>query len=483
MNAMALWGRLYSGALRVPILMKIMGIAVGLTALLGVGMLWQIDETWHRMMLENKEEEGQRFGADLAAQSSELLLARDAVDLQHLLDDAQARYPGIAYLIVLDERRRRVADTLRGDPSADLLAANDVGPDGAPRVALLDTEIGGVRDVAVPILDGRAGVIRVGVSEASIDREVAWLTRRLGRVTAAIAALGIVAAWAVTRLLTRPIRELVALARAVQGGDFARRATVHVRDDVGELASTFNDMAAELAEKERTRKDLLRQVITAGENERKRVARELHDQTGQALVSLIAGLGAIEAERGADRNTERIAELRELATRTLGEVHDLSWTLRPSVLDDLGLMVALHRHAASFGKRFGVAIEIEELGFESAPRLPGEVEIAVYRIVQEALTNAARHGRARSIQVLLQRKAVSLLVIIEDDGVGFEPRRLQSKRARGERLGLLGVEERASLLGGTLRVESHPGSGTKLFVEIPVSNKESDAQDSSAHRG
>ena len=463
--------RIRAAALGVPVFLKIMGIALGLTVLMAGGMLWQIHETWHRRLLSEADERGRRLGADLAARGAEFLLAGDAESLKQLMDEAQARSPGVAYLIALDGHHRHVTDTLRGGASADLLAANDAGPGGLPRVTLLETEIGGVRDVAVPVLGGRAGSIRVGISEEPISREVAWMVRRLGSVVAAISALGIVAAWALTLVLMRPVRQLVALGRAVQKGDYDGRARVSGGDEVGELAATFNEMAASLQEKERIRQALLRQAILAGEDERKRIARELHDHTGQSLASLIAGLGALRAQGFAESTDRRVGELEKLAGQTLGEVHDLSLALRPSVLDDLGLMAALSRLAETVARQFGVSVECEGLGSDDATR-QGEIEITVYRIVQEALTNAARHGRARAVHVLLQRKPDSLLVIVEDDGQGFDARDWRARCLKGEHLGLLGIEERAALFGGSLRVESRLGSGTGLFVEIPLPGME-----------
>jgi signal transduction histidine kinase len=435
-------------------------------------MLWQIHQTWHRRMLSDADERGRRLGADLAARGSEFLLAGDAEGLRQLLSDAQARSPGVAYLLALDGRGRCVADTLHGAASADLLAANDAAAGELARVALLDTETGGVRDIAVPALGGRGGTIRVGISEEPISREVAWMVRRLGLVVAGISTLGIVAAWGLTRVLTQPVRQLVDLSRAVQRGNYAGRAHVSAGDEVGELAATFNEMAASLQEKERIRQALLRQAILAGEDERKRIARELHDHTGQAIASLIAGLSALRAQGVPEPVDRRVGELEQLAARTLGEVHDLSLALRPSILDDLGLMAALSRLAEAVSRQFGLSVECEGLGPDDAKRLPGEIEIAVYRIVQEALTNAARHGRARAVHVLIQRKPSALLAIIEDDGQGFDARAWRARCLRGDHLGLLGIEERAALFGGSLRVESAPGSGTGLFIEIPLPGRE-----------
>ncbi len=300
----------------------------------------------------------------------------------------------------------------------------------------------------------------LAIIEEHVVRETSFLYRRLARVMSVMALAGIALACWLTKILTHPIEELVALTRRIQQGDFSARAPVHANDEIGDLATAFNEMTASLAQKEEARQRLLRQVIAAGEEERKRVARELHDQTGQALTSLIAGLSILE------KSSPNAAELRVLAEQTLTEVHDLSVALRPSVLDDVGLVPALEKHCATFAQRHGMTVDCQAISL-NGPRLPAEIETAAYRIVQETLTNALRHGHAQSVQVLLQHKATGVLLVIEDDGNGFDATRWHETASENERLGLFGIEERAALYGGTLRVESRPGKGTSVFVEIP----------------
>jgi len=226
-------------------------------------------------------------------------------------------------------------------------------------------------------------------------------------------------------------------------------------------------MSAAIAQKEAARQQLLRQVIRAGEEERKRVARELHDQTGQALTSLIAGLGAVEGEDCRVAHSGRITELRKLAEQTLAEVHDLSVALRPSVLDDVGLMAALQRHCRMFGQRFGVEVTCADAGLGDQ-RLPSEVELTIYRVVQEALTNAVRHGQASRVRALVQRTETGVLTTVQDNGPGFDSQDWQKRCLEGNHLGLLGIEERVTLLGGSFCVESAPGKGTIVYADIPL---------------
>jgi signal transduction histidine kinase len=300
-----------------------------------------------------------------------------------------------------------------------------------------------------------------------VGLEAAILGRRLALVMAVTAGVGMAFAWWLARVLTRPLQEVVTGARSIEAGDLRSRVPVRAGDEIGELATAFNRMAAALEEKERGRQKLLRRAIEAGEEERQRLARELHDQTGQLLTALIAGLSALETRATDDSQRAALVRLRELAAQTLGDIHDISRALRPVALDDLGLVAALEKHCATVAERFGKPVEFHSDGWTGTERLPAEIEVALYRIIQEALTNAVRHADATRIQVLAQRKPGAVLVAVEDDGRGFDP---VARGPNGDRLGLLGIEERAALLGGSACLESAPGGGTQLFVEIPAND-------------
>ncbi|HFD40018.1 MAG TPA: HAMP domain-containing protein [Anaerolineae bacterium] len=221
----------------------------------------------------------------------------------------------------------------------------------------------------------------------------------------------------------------------------------------------------ELKRRDALRGQLLEQVITAQEEERKRIARELHDQTGQALTSILVGLRTLET----DPNPMRIREIKHIVADTLDEVRDLALELRPSVLDDLGLAPALQRYVRACAGRYHLRTDFQTVGLEEV-RLPPAVETALYRIVQEALTNVARHAAADQVSVLLETRGDSVVAIVEDDGCGFEVERLMDGALREQWLGLHGMRERAELLGGKLTIESSPGAGTTVFVEVPLEN-------------
>jgi signal transduction histidine kinase len=220
----------------------------------------------------------------------------------------------------------------------------------------------------------------------------------------------------------------------------------------------------ERAEREQLRARYVSGVIAAQEEERKRIARELHDSTSQSLTSLLVGMKALSDDCDSPAIRQRAEDLRSVAGRTLAEVHNLALQLRPSVLDDLGLPAALERYVNDCGQRYHLQIDLAVQGLQTQ-RLPPEVETALYRIVQESLTNVARHAQATTASVLIEWRNGSVRAIVEDDGRGFDP--LTAGKAE-QRLGLYGIRERAELLGGMLTIESSSERGSSLFVEIPV---------------
>jgi signal transduction histidine kinase len=213
-------------------------------------------------------------------------------------------------------------------------------------------------------------------------------------------------------------------------------------------------------------KNLSRKLVDGQELERRKVARELHDEAGQLLTSLTLGLRLLEHEAGRPEAVlVHVAELRNIAQAAQEGLHRLASDLRPAALDHLGLVPALGQLAAKVQRRDGRAgpeIRLETVGVDGR-RFSPEVEIAFFRIGQEALTNALRHSGARRISLVLRREGSRLLMVVEDDGCGFDVGAAQDS----DRLGLPGVRERVEMLGGTLVVESRPGSGTTLVVEVP----------------
>ena len=224
----------------------------------------------------------------------------------------------------------------------------------------------------------------------------------------------------------------------------------------------------EVRQKEAARGQLLEKIITAQEEERKRIARELHDETGQALASLMVRLRNVEKTPTSGETHQQLQELREVLAATLDRVRHLAFDLRPSVLDDMGLAAALRRYAQEYQERFGITVEVQTVGLDGQ-RLTPEVETSIYRIIQEAMTNATKYADCTHISVLLQVRRNQLFVIVEDNGRGFDVQQVFREEAGRSKLGLYGMKERAELIGGYLDIESQPGEGTTIYLRMPLS--------------
>ena len=228
------------------------------------------------------------------------------------------------------------------------------------------------------------------------------------------------------------------------------------------LAEIFAGRAAvALALSERVARDTVRRVVAAQEEERRRLALELHDETGQALTSILLGLKAIGGAETKEDAQRAEADVRGLVVQALQDVRALAVELRPSALDDFGLGPAVERLAQTFGERSGISTTVET---HLDDRLPPELETTLYRVVQEALSNVVKHAGAEHVSVVLAQRESGVAAIIEDDGQGFD-----ESLIRPDALGLTGMRERLALVGGTLEIESAPGSGTTVAARVPVS--------------
>ncbi len=458
----------------------------GFVSLIVLGVVGYL--LWHEQQLLERElqNRGLLTATHLAEQSLDPILREDDYALFKLVQVLRGSHgqdflgeERIAYAMVLDNRGQALAHTDPGKVHATLTDPRTREILARPEPSVMwATGPGGERlyDVSVPIrMRGLpVGAVRLGVSRAGVDRMLQVLALKVLGVLFVLMLVGIGSIWRFSRRMVRPIQGLRDSARAVQGGDLSRRVAVDRTDEIGQLASAFNAMTAELARshaelerKEEVRARLLEQVITAQEDERKRIARELHDETSQALTSLMVGLRVLEQRPDLAATRETLADLRALTGKTLDTVHDLALQLRPSVLDDLGLVPAIDRLVGDFRRAHGIDAVLET-NLRDGPRLPASLETALYRIAQEALTNVARHAAARSASLVLESRRGSVTLIAEDDGRGFDVASCMRESRDDRCLGLFGMRERATLLGGALTIESTPGSGTTVFVKVPL---------------
>lgn len=626
----------------VSITAKTLGMVTGVVFILGVAVMLQVRARLERELRADLETRGVAIARSLATRSTDPLQAGNDSVLRQLIRDTLENNPDVSYAFILDAGGEVAAHSFNQSVPPDLLKVNMLDGAQSYQAQTLQSEEGPITDIAVPILDGKSGLARLGLSHQRLEASVARITWELVGVMAAVLALGLGAAYVLTRLFTRPLLALVETAQAVSRGDMQAKAPWYMGDEIGELAASFNAMTADLdrshaellrrmselsaldatataisvgqrlgevlqtaldkvlgimdlqagwiflngeepqsalrlaarsglsaafageeatrdlgqcvcnrvlqegralivrdicaecaslspdlirseglvthasvplaaggrvlgvmntassqareftpddltllsvvgrqlgiaienarlweevKEKETLRQHFLERVIAAQETERQRLARELHDEAAQTLTALSLGLRRLQDDPNLSLPQRKLAgDLKSQTTALASDLHRLAVELRPSALDRVGLIGALGQYVQEFKRRYSLEAQFESDNLEHI-RLSPEIETSLYRIVQEALTNVARHAQARSVSVLLQARDGQIVATVEDDGKGFDPAQVQAKG----RLGLFGMQERAAMLGGSLNIESAPGQGTTVFVKIPLS--------------
>jgi signal transduction histidine kinase len=471
---------------------KITVTLVTVILLLGGVAVLQAQHDLRRILSDELTRRGSAIADDLANRSVDLLLTNDLYALHQLVNSTLTNHDDVRYVMLVDPSGRTLVHTFAEGLPRGLEAAN-VLPAGARRqVKPLETEEGMIQDVAAPVYGG-TGVVRIGMSEAGLDAAVGSLAKRLLALVGVAVLIGIVASYGLATLLTKPIFHLVRAARTVAKGDLTWKTPVSGKDEIGQLGTAFNAMTQELGNsreelttrneelnrlygelqvKDAIRRDLLKKAINAQEEERKRVSRELHDGVAQNLGAVILTLGSVlEGRAGSEPNMmTRLSWCRQLTSSSVKEIREIMMALRPSQLDDLGLIPAIRLYAENHLARQNVKAHLDAVGFSARP-LP-EIETALFRIVQEALNNVAKHAHARTVSISLARENGRVVVAVSDDGQGFSADKILAMHGGNHALGLRGIEERASLLGGRLDIKSTPGKGTQIVVDVPIYSEE-----------
>ena len=254
---------------------------------------------------------------------------------------------------------------------------------------------------------------------------------------------------------------------------------VRVRERTFELAKANESLRDEILERiqtERGRVGLLRKIVRAQEDERRRIARDIHDQVGQQMTALRLNLAALDqAYSGDGELRQKLEQTKTIAERLDADVDFLAWELRPAALDDIGLAEAMGTFVHQWSEHSGTEAQFHTTGLDKE-RLSPETETNLYRIMQEALNNTMKYAHAKHVDVLLERRDSQVVLIVEDDGVGFNLNKAMGGDDGDKGMGLIGMRERAALIGGTLQIESKPNAGTAIFARVPVQFVEEEAE-------
>lgn len=269
--------------------------------------------------------------------------------------------------------------------------------------------------------------------------------------------------------IARDLTEAKKLEEELRG--YRTRLETLVEERTAELEETNVSLRKEMSDRQRAEGEriaLLRRIVTTQEDERRRIARDMHDQLGQQLTALRLKIATLADRKTGDPSLVREIEgLQESAARLDSEVGFLAWELRPAALDDLGFVTATRNFVAEWGRHYQIPAELHA-GNVEGQRLDAEVETNLYRITQEALNNIYKHAEAKNVNVVVERRKREIVLIVEDDGKGFEQSEIRLTKESGSGLGLVGMSERAAIVGGTLEIESAPGKGTTIFARVPI---------------
>ena len=629
---------------------KITAAIVGLLVIMGLAGTFHARFTLSTNLRDQLVQRGTTIASAISSRSEEALITNDIFALYELINAAVINDQDVRYVFITDVDGEVRAKTFPDSLPSGLQSANAANPERTFSVRRLPSDEGPIQDVAYPVLGGRLGTVRVGLSENRLLERVDSFTLQLLGLTGGVTALALVISTVLATFLTRPLARLAAAARAVGRGDLSQRVAASGGDEVGRLASAFNTMTEdlsrsrreieefnreilrrsqelstlnavaasvsqslnlsavmdaaldhvltlmaadaggillwderstalsyrsyrglsdefvagiaglrpgegiagrvaasgepivvddialdervtrdvvhrsglhsfasiplrakeqivgvmnvarrdrrsfderdvqlllaighqvgvavenarlweELKQKEHARSELLQKVISAQEEERQRIARELHDEMAQGLTALIMGLGRLkQAVPEMPAATAGLVDsVTAFASRALADTRRLIVDLRPPVLDDLGLIPAVRTLAETRLEERGVAVSITADGVDEG--LPAHLKVTIFRVLQEAVSNCARHSQANSVRICMKVNSERFQAVVEDDGVGFDPSAIRQETDGKVPLGLLGMKERASLLGGTLDVRSSPGQGTTVVLEIPL---------------
>ncbi|WP_232199115.1 HAMP domain-containing sensor histidine kinase [Thermosinus carboxydivorans] len=454
---------------------KVNGIIVGMLLLVGLLVWIVIRQATVDLLGQQMEKRGLEVANYIAALSANDILLDNHYALYERISKTQHNTEDVRYVLITDYTGRILAHTFSDGLPRGLATLRDSG--GSSAVIKFDTNEGIIREVMVPIENGDIGFVRVGMSENSTQQLLNKTNRNffIGIIMMCVIAT-FLATW-LTSLIIRPIRSLADAVAEIQSGNLSARVEAKTGDEVGLLAVAFNQMVAGLKEKEKEnnllleelrhkeamRAFLIKKLFTIQEDERKRISRELHDETGQLLASLLAYMKLLLSKLTDQQQKELLQEARDVAVNALEGLRKIAVELRPPVLDDLGVTAAMQKYIQTFSGQQGLKVHFSVP--EKQLELDPEVSLALYRILQESLTNIAKHARASNVYVCLSAAGQTVRLVVRDDGLGIDGG-LESAGQKN-RLGIYGMKERAELLGGSLDIHSENGCGTVVIATLP----------------
>lgn len=408
----------------------------------------------------------------VAAKVERPLITGDTFAVRQWLQRISTMFPDVRYVIVRNTEGQIICHTFHRHVPRDLLAVHTSWNAGSSYAKVLGSSEGLIFDVVAQVSEGRAGTVQLGVGDRRVAQVLHGQMNVILQSLALCLVVGLGLAVMLARILTRPILGLLETTHRIRAGEFEARAKITSTDEIGRLAMAFNQMAqglehyrAEVKEKEQARLALMGKIVHAQEEERKIIARELHDHLGHSLLTLLL---TVQSSRFNQENGGVFRQIERKITDLVDEVRRLAWGMRPSLLDDYGLPSALGRYMEDLGSRSRVRVDYQFVGPSSASRLPDDVEMMLFRIAQEAMSNFLRHADTDRASVVLWYQEYEATLLVEDQGRGFDP--LTVGRSEYQGMGLTNMKERAAMVGGHCEIISAPTEGTTIRVRVPLNS-------------
>jgi len=477
---------------KLSIYYKINGIIIGMLLLLSLIIGIIMITTTTRLLDEQIEQRGVEVATYIAVLSSNDILLDDHYALFDRINKTKNNNDDVRYILITNSSGDIIANTFAGDLPKGLPSLLPFIKDDNPlpaynvkkihneyRALKINSNEGPIREIIVPIENGAIGFVRVGISEISTQHLLDRNMSEFFITTFLVCLLAVIGATRLAYVIIYPLRSLTNAAQQIQLGNFSVQAEIKEEDEVGHLATVFNEMVNSLQEKdfennrllkelrakEAMRTDLMNKLFTVQEEERKRISRELHDETSQSLASLLAYMKVLLSKLKDDKQKELLLGARDVAINVLDGIRKMAVELRPPVLDDLGLIAAMDKYINHFSTQHQINTKF------SAPDdkliIENEISLTLYRILQESLTNISKHAAASYVNIKLIKTTSTIILIISDNGLGLKPGDLEVAR-QNNRLGVYGMKERVELLGGTFNLHSISSSGTNITVTLPI---------------
>lgn len=458
---------------------KINLIVVG-TILLSILILAMLMRSVTHNLIENQLKlRGFEVGNYLAVLSTNDILQENDYAILDRINKTIEKNKDVRYILISNFTGDIIAHTFTNGLPEGLPQSVAVDNIEQYTVNKFDSNEGLIYEIVVPIENGDVGYVRVGMSSEGMQQILNYTITNFSLMSIIICSIAVILASWQTSIIIRPIRELSEAAEEIKNSNYSVQTICESEDEIGNLSQTFNEMAVTLKQKEDENNGLLEalhikelnrtvlisKLFTAQEDERKRISRELHDGAGQSITSLLAYLKILSSEVQGARQHSLINSARDVIVSVLGELRQMAVDLRPPALDDLGIVAAMEKylHGLTMHNDIKFSFNTSDQHIE----VPNSIALALYRILQEAITNIIRHANATEVQVSLLGENGQVKLIISDNGCGFSDTSLENARKQN-RLGLYGMQERVELLNGNFDIQSIVGIGTKIVIIIPT---------------